>query len=227
VHPGFMFVLIQINSNAAEFPGCGGKCAARLILHTRSDFRSKPMARKSLMRRGRGGYAGERDDDAVDTGPSKTSLKAEDHALQDLGAALSELPAGRLAALEMPDDLRQAIRDYQSIRAHGAKKRQRKFLGRLLRNLDTEPFEKVIEEFRTGNRAEARALHVVERWRDELVADDEAVTRWMTEYPDTDAQHFRSLVRAARKHDAATAPSERHGRAYRELFKVIREKLSE
>jgi len=185
------------------------------------------MARKSLMRRGRGGYAGERDDDEVDSGPSKTALKAEDHALQDLGAALSELPAGRLAALEMPDDLRQAIRDYRSIRAHGAKKRQRKFLGRLLRNLDTEPYRKVIEEFRTGNRAEARALHLVERWRDELVADDEAVTRWMAEHPNTDAQHFRSLVRAARKHDADTGVSERHGRAYRELFKYIREHLAD
>ncbi|HKL52822.1 MAG TPA: ribosome biogenesis factor YjgA [Wenzhouxiangellaceae bacterium] len=185
------------------------------------------MARKSLMRRGRGAHVAETDDDAVDTGPSKTALKAEDHALQDLGVALSELPSGRLAALDMPDDLRQAIRDYRSIRAHGAKKRQRKFLGRLLRNIDTEPFEKVIEEFRTGNRAEARALHRVERWRDELVADDEAVTRWMAEHPGTDAQHFRSLVRAARKHDAETGVSERHGRAYRELFKFIREQMAE
>jgi len=185
------------------------------------------MARKSLMRRGRGAHVAETDDDAVDTGPSKTALKAEDHALQDLGVALSELPSGRLAALDMPDDLRQAIRDYRSIRAHGAKKRQRKFLGRLLRNLDTEPYRKVIEEFRTGNRAEARALHLVERWRDELVADDEAVTRWMAEHPNTDAQHFRSLVRAARKHDADTGVSERHGRAYRELFKYIREHLAD
>jgi len=187
------------------------------------------MARKSLMRRGRGGQTAEADDDddAVDTGPSKSALKARDHALQDLGAALSELPSGRLAALDMPDDLREAIRDYRSIRAHGAKKRQRKFLGRLLRHMDTEPFEKVIEEFRTGNRAEARALHQVERWRDELVADDEAVTRWMSEHPDTDAQHLRSLVRSARKHDAATGLSERHGRAYRELFKFIREHLAE
>lgn len=185
------------------------------------------MARKSLMRRGRGGHVASSDEDDVDTGPSKTALKAEDHARQVLGVALSELPAGRLAALEMPDDLRQAIRDYKSITAHGAKKRQRKFLGRLLRNADTGPFEKVVEEFRTGNRAEARALHQVERWRDELVADDEAVTRWMAEHPDTDAQHLRSLVRAARKHDAATASSERHGRAYRELFKFLRDHLAE
>ena len=183
------------------------------------------MARKSLMRRGRGGHAGEPDDDEVDSGPSKTALKAEDHALQDLGAALSELPTKRLAALDMPDDLRQAIGDYQSITAHGAKKRQRKYLGRLLRNLDIEPFEKAIKQLRTGNRAEAHAQHRVERWRDELVADDGALTRWIVEHPNTDAQHLRSLIRAARRQDVSSGVSDRHGKAYRELFKFIREHL--
>ena len=184
-----------------------------------------------MMRHGRGGRVAETHDDhngdAVDTGPSKTALKAEDRARQDLGVALAELPAKRLAGLDMPDDLRQAIRDYQSITAHGAKKRQRKYLGRLLRNLDTEPFEKAIEEFRAGHRAEASVLHRVERWRDELVADEEALTRWMTEHPDTDVQHLRSLVRAARRQGAATTQAERHGRAYRELFRVIHEYLAD
>ena len=184
------------------------------------------MARRSRMKRSRGHSAPDHEDaSGPHTDPSKTALKAEDQARQDLGAALSELPAKRLAALDMPDDLRQAIRDYQSITAHGAKKRQRKYLGRLLRNLDIEPFENALEEFRTGNRAEAKTLHLAERWRDELVADDEALTRWMTEHPDTDAQPLRSLVRSARKHDAAMVSSERHGTAYRELFKFIREHL--
>jgi len=183
------------------------------------------MARKSLMRRGRGGHAGQRDDDEVDTGPSKTALKAEDHARQELGAALADLPAGRLAALEMPDDLRQGIRDYQSIRAHGARKRQRKYLGRLLRNADTAAYEREVENLAAGNRAEARALHRVERWREELVAADDALTRWLAEYPDTDVQHLRSLVRAVRKQHAKAASSDRRGKSYRELFKFLRQHL--
>lgn len=167
------------------------------------------------------------DDDAgPDTAPSKTALKAEDRARQALGAALAEMPAGRLAALDLPEDLRKAIGEYRSITAHGAKKRQRKFLGRLLRNLDTEPLEQAVEEFRSGYRAEARALHDVERWRDELVADDEAVTRWMAEHPQSDSQHLRSLVRAARRQDADTTPEQRHGKASRELFRYLREQLA-
>ncbi|MFU8878620.1 MAG: ribosome biogenesis factor YjgA, partial [Wenzhouxiangellaceae bacterium] len=157
------------------------------------------------MKRSSAQPAPEREDETgLDTGPSKTALKAEDHARQELGMALAELPASRLEALDLPEDLHQAIREYQSITAHGAKKRQRKFLGRLMRNLEIEPYEQAVEEFRTGSRAQARAFHQVERWRDELVADDEAVTRWMAEHPETDSQQLRSLIRAARKQDADT-----------------------
>jgi len=167
------------------------------------------------------------DEEEIDYGPSKTALKAEDHARQQLGVALAELPANRLAALDMPEDLREAIGDYQSISAHGAKKRHRKYLGRLLRNMDVEAFEKAVENFALGSKAEARAQHLYERWREELIADDDALTRWMSEHPDSDVQHLRSLVRAARKHDAATRTSERHGKAYRELFKFIRQHLTD
>ncbi|MCA1778169.1 MAG: DUF615 domain-containing protein [Xanthomonadaceae bacterium] len=166
------------------------------------------------------------DEEEIDFGPSKTALKAEDHARQQLGVALAELPTNRLAALDMPEDLREAIRDYPSISAHGAKKRHRKYLGRLLRTMDVQVFEKAVENFALGSKAEARAQHVYERWREELIADDDALTRWMSEHPDSDAQHLRSLVRAARKYDAMAAPSDRHSKSYRELFKFIREHIA-
>ena len=165
--------------------------------------------------------AEETDEEMPDLGPSKSALKAEDHARTDLGVALSELPANRLTALNLPDDLRQAIRDYQSISAHGAKKRQRKFLGRLLRMLDVEPYQKAVDDFARGHQAETRSFHLIERWREELIADDEAVTRWMSEHPGTDAQHLRTVIRSARKHGEEVV-FERHSRAYRDLFKLIR-----
>jgi ribosome-associated protein len=54
-----------------------------------------------------------------------------------------------------------------------------------------------------------------------LVADDEALTRWLAEHPDSDAQQLRSLIRNARK-DAALPPEQRHGRAWRELFQFLK-----
>lgn len=167
------------------------------------------------------------DDDVEDDGPpSKTALKAEDRALQDLGVALAELPTAPRKRLPIDEELRRALEDYNAIRSHGAKKRQRKFLGRLLRQLDTEPLQRAVDAFREGRQADAAALHTVERWRDELVADDEALTRWMEQHPDTDVQHLRALIRNARKAGDMVNPSERHSRAWRELFKEIRDRLN-
>ena len=69
------------------------------------------------------------------------------------------------------------------------------------------------------------ALHRAEAWRAELVADDAALTRWSAKHPATDLQQLRSLVRNARK-DAAQAPEQRNGRAYRELFQFIKQSAS-
>jgi ribosome-associated protein len=65
----------------------------------------------------------------------------------------------------------------------------------------------------------------MERWRAELIADDAALTRWMSAHPDTDAQQLRSLVRAARRDTAALAPEDRQPRAVRELFQFIKPHL--
>lgn len=163
-----------------------------------------------------------RADDAACERPSKTALKAKDRALQDLGVALAELPPGSRRKLPLDEPLRRAIDDYNAIRAHGAKKRQRKFLGKLLRLVDVEPLQQAVAAFRQGRRVDAAALHQIERWRAELVADDEALTRFLIAFPDTDVQRLRSWIRAARKAGDADQPSERHSRAWRELFKEIR-----
>jgi ribosome-associated protein len=69
-------------------------------------------------------------------------------------------------------------------------------------------------------------LHETERWRAELIADDDAMTRWLHEYPDTDTQQLRSLVRAARRDAAALEPLARQPRSFRDLFQFIKPVLS-
>ena len=58
------------------------------------------------------------------------------------------------------------------------------------------------------------------------MADDDALTRWLAEHPDSDAQRLRTLIRNARK-EAALAPEQRHGRAWRELFQFIKPVLGQ
>ncbi|MBC7942713.1 MAG: DUF615 domain-containing protein, partial [Chitinophagaceae bacterium] len=66
----------------------------------------------------------------------------------------------------------------------------------------------------------------IERWRVELVADDDAMTRWLQAHPDTDTQQLRSLVRAARRDSVGLPPEARQPKSFRELFQFIKPWLS-
>ena len=153
--------------------------------------------------------------------PSKTKRKQHAHQLQDLGEALVELPAGRLAATPMPETLRDAIAEYHRTRSFEGKRRQLQLIGKRMRFADEAPLREAVDAFKLGSAKDTLVLHEVERWRDELVTDDEALTRWAQSYPKSDLQQLRSLLRAARK-DAAAAPEQRNGRGYRELFQFVK-----
>jgi ribosome-associated protein len=153
--------------------------------------------------------------------PSKTALKRQAHEQQALGEALAALPDARLATLEMPEALRDALLEYQRTRSHEGRRRQRQHIGKLMRQADLAPLQEAVAEAQLGRAHDALALHRAEHWRVELVANDEALTRWLAEHPATDAQHLRTLIRNARK-DAALPPEQRHGRAWRELFQFLK-----
>ncbi|MBS0446260.1 MAG: DUF615 domain-containing protein [Proteobacteria bacterium] len=158
--------------------------------------------------------------------PSKSRLKRESHALQDLGLAAAELPEAHLADLAIPDVLRDAILAYKRTRSHEGRRRALQYVGKLMRNNDPAPIRDAVDALRLGRAQDALALHEAERWRAELIASDDALTRWVAEHPDGDLQRLRGLVRQARK-DAAPEPEQRSGRAYRELFQWIKEELAD
>jgi ribosome-associated protein len=154
--------------------------------------------------------------------PSKTRLKEASHELQSLGAALVDLGDERLAGLGLPEPLLEALQAYRRIRSHEARRRQMQLIGKLMRGADVEAARRAVDERRLGRAQDALALHQAERWRAELIADDEATARFASAHPGADTQRLRSLVRNARK-DAALEPGQRSGRAFRELFQFVRE----
>lgn len=154
--------------------------------------------------------------------PSKTRLKQASHDAQALGIALLDFPDERLAALGLAESLVDAIRAGRRIKAHEARRRQLQLIGKLMRGADIEPIREAVAESQLGHARDSLALHRAERWRAELVADDAVTTRFAAEHAGADLQQLRALVRSARK-DAALAPEQRSGRAFRELFKFIRE----
>jgi len=171
------------------------------------------------------------DDDAQGAGPpaapvherpSKTRRKADSHGLQDLGEAVVALPDERLAGLGMSEVLLDAIRAYKKTRTWEGKRRQMQYIGKLMRRDDPEPIRQAVTDMQLGRAQDSLSLHQAERWRAELIADDDAATRWAADHPQTDLQQLRSLIRAARK-DASLVPEKRSGRAYRELFQFIKQ----
>jgi ribosome-associated protein len=158
--------------------------------------------------------------------PSKTRLKQQSHDLQKLGMALADLSDTRLHGLELPERLFDALVQYRNTRTHEGRRRQLQYVGKLMREVDDAPLREAVAESKLGSARDTLLLHKAEAWRDALLADDDALTRWMTEHADCDAQRLRSLVRAARR-EAALPPEQRNPRTHRELFQFIRPLLSE
>lgn len=161
--------------------------------------------------------------------PSKTQLKQEMHELQAMGLELLQLSDAQLDRLEMPERLREALRDMRGMTNFGARRRQAQFIGKLLRQADEAPLRAALADFQAG-QAQAAALHRnAERWRERLLADSAELAAWAAEYPGSDLQVLRNLLRnlqRAAPQDGA-APSAGWTRQYRELFRLLRETLNE
>jgi ribosome-associated protein len=171
-----------------------------------------------------------------DTEISKTDLKRESTELQKLGEELLTLRADLMAKLDLSDKLRDALNDAKRITNFEGKRRQMQFIGKLMRLLPPETIEAVraaLAEQRAPSARETALLHAAEQWRERLIADDDAVAQWINTFPGTDTQQLRALVRQARK-DAVPADkaavsqglAPRQGRAYREIFQLVREQLN-
>lgn len=185
------------------------------------------MARRAAPHRGIDIHYGDAspadgEDAAADTRPSKTQLKQQSHELQTLGLAVAELSDQRLAAVEMPDALRDAIDALRKTRSHEGRRRQLQYVGKLMRSADAEALREAVAAATLGSAKDTLALHEAERWRAALIADDDALTRWLHEHPETDSQQMRSLVRAARRDAVGLAPEARQPKSFRELFQIIR-----
>ncbi|WP_332776433.1 ribosome biogenesis factor YjgA [Polaromonas sp.] len=160
--------------------------------------------------------------------PSKTQLKAQADEMQALGEALLTLRADLMARLDLPEKLLDALAEAKKITNFEGRRRQMQFIGKLMRPLDPAPIREAIDEQLNGSAQLTLALHQAEQWRDKLIADDDALGHWLTAHPDTDAQQLRALIRQARKDAKPEKPGEapRHGKAYREIFQLVKEQLT-
>ncbi len=143
-------------------------------------------------------------------------------ALQDLGEALVLLDPRRLdelaAEVELPERLVEALREARSITAWGGRKRQMQFIGKLMRDVDPAPIRRRLDLWSQGQAMEAAQQHAIERWRERLLTEPDALDALAAVYPALDRARLRALTARARDERDRAAPPH----AYRELFRELK-----
>ncbi|APA66764.1 MULTISPECIES: ribosome biogenesis factor YjgA [unclassified Janthinobacterium] len=154
--------------------------------------------------------------------PSKSELKRQMTVLQKLGEELVNEARDRVKRVPMPEDVRDAILECQLIKDHEGRRRQLQYVGKKMRTLDEEEvaaIQRTIDSWKGLSKADTAAMHAMERRRDKLLTDDKALTVLLSENPELDVQHLRTLIRNARKEQAENKPP----KAYREIFQILKQ----
>lgn len=152
--------------------------------------------------------------------PSKSALKREMQALQELGEALVGLSEGELATIPLENDLAEAIHTARRIKSHEGLRRQMQYIGKLMRRTETEAIAAAYEDLQNGRQQRNQQFHELEHWRDTLIEQGVgAMAEVLERYPNADRQHLRQLITAAGKERAAEQPPA----AARKLFRYLRE----
>ena len=154
---------------------------------------------------------------------SKSQLKRESHALQDLGKRLAALPAEHLARIPLDEQLREAIDLAKRIHnKRSALKRHYQFIGKLLRARDPDPIIEALAELDRESQQSIQQHHLAERWRDRIVDEGNgAIDALLRELPAADRQKLRQLWR---NHNVAPSDARRTQNA-RLIYKEIKQAL--
>jgi ribosome-associated protein len=151
--------------------------------------------------------------------PSKSQRKREMEALQETGARLVELNAAQLAQIELPERLLEAILEAQRIRNFEGRRRQMQYIGKLMREVDPAPIRARLGQWHGAAREHTALQHLIERWRERLLADEGALAMFAADYPGCDLQHLRTLITSVKRDETAGKPLKH----YRELFRAVRD----
>ncbi|MEY8205106.1 MAG: ribosome biogenesis factor YjgA [Bermanella sp.] len=133
-------------------------------------------------------------------GPSKSQVKREMHALQDLGKFICELPKKQLVNVPLSDTMLVAIAEWSRLKKNEAKRRHLQYVGKIMRTEDLEAVQLALDKMDPSSVVFNRVLHQQERWRERLIEQgNDALNEFCDEFKVTDIQHLRQLIRNASK----------------------------
>ncbi len=151
---------------------------------------------------------------------SRTQKKNEARALQKLGEQLLTLTPQQLDSIDMPPELREAVGDALKTTSHGARRRQIKYLGTIMRRTDPEPIRKALANLELGDQRKVLAFKKIEAWRDGLKEGNLAlVEEILKSCPEAERRRLTQLARNAQLESGA----QKGVRAARALFRYLKQ----
>ncbi len=152
-----------------------------------------------------------------DARPSKSERKRQQHALQALGERLIGLPADVRATLALDERLIEAIDDLGRMKSHEAIRRQKQFIGRLMRDADETRIREFFAQRDAEEQREKRRFTLAERWRDRLLREGGDALPAFAAETGADPSAIAAVLA-----DLAAAHSDAHERGLkRQLFREV------
>jgi ribosome-associated protein len=148
---------------------------------------------------------------------SKTRRKRQATEMQDVGAALVKLSGEQLARIDLPERLREAVTECRRLTTHEAIRRQKQYIGKLMREMDAAPIAEQLAALHSPSHKQTALLHLAEKWRSDLLADPEALERFVNAFPGADATALRTLIGKAQ----AEAKTDKPPKFFRQLFHAV------
>ena len=157
------------------------------------------------------------------TEKSRTQKKKEAHMLQKLGEQLLSLTTEQLNTIGLPVELHEAVLEAREMTSHGARRRQTKYVGALVREIDPQPIMDALANIQYGDFQKAAVFKQVEEWRDDLRQGNmQRIDEILKKCPSAQRQRLTQLTRNAR----TEYEKETGVKASRALFRYLR-KVSE
>ncbi len=164
------------------------------------------------------------DEDGLAIRPNKTQLKRELAELQKLVVEIIALGEGERGRLDLDEKFLAGVHRASAMKASSGRNREIKYLTKLLQKRNLEQIRNWFETRNSKHSEENRHFHALEKWRDRLIDQgDEALQQYLEQYPHTDRQQIRTLIRSAIKEKNTGKPAG----AGRKLFRLLRENSAE
>lgn len=162
-------------------------------------------------------------DRAEDSGsrPSKSARKREAQEIRKLADQLVAMKAARLKKLPLADDVRREVEAAREMASHGALRRQKQYIARLLRDACVSELRDAIAGFDSHDQADTRWFRQAEQWRESLLRDRTLPPVADTIVDDTTRELCMKLVT---RYHASRGEGERKRHA-RQLFRMLHDAI--